>query len=392
MRPSGPVPQWATDVLYPAGAAAWNNQVTKVDPGTSVKAEGFEPAKRYPAQFFNWLQNLYGKFHLAYDAFPVQNWRIDPAALPFTAGFDMLWVEAEQRLYVVGTNSAATVAYSIDGGRTWTNDTASLAAAGTQITAADVNTATGFWIGVQGTDNRLHAHAAGGVYTSATLASATTFNRPVYNPYDVSGNPIAIGGKDSTNHPAIWKTLTSLAPTAMTLTNQATYTGTVTMMAHGPTRSVAIAAVTAPSVQKRFWDTPNFGTNWTDRGVVPSSGGSIPVELAYGATDGIFMMLHDTGRVYVSSDGINWTDKGIPTGFTFPNGTGQSLAAYGSIWLTQAVYATVKVLAYSVDQGTTWTTVAQPVNATAAPACIRALKGMFGMSQLTKTAFSVRAV
>lgn len=391
MRPAGTVPQWATDALYPAGSNAWNGQATKVDPGTSNKAGGFLPAKRYPAQFFNWLWNKWAAHVAAYDAFPVQNWS-DPRTLSvINIANDMFWSEVEQRIWVVGTNSVNSRAeYSVDGGITWT-DNGGLG--GTKISAADINPATGFWVGVESTTTNLYSHnAATNTFGTVVMAACTECKCVRYNPYDTLAKWFAIGGKDNAGHPQVWRTADNIgAPTAQTLTNAATYTGTVDRMVHGKNRTLAFATVTAPVASIRVWDIAwNGGGAWTDRGVNVTTGGSVVKGCAYSDAEDLFMQVHDTGRVFVSSDGITWTDKGLITNITFSG----PLECYGSIWIAAAKYGVnaVRCLAYSVDNGTTWTTTAQTLDKTKDPTNLRLLKGRFGICIDTKVALSFRAV
>lgn len=56
--PVTPLPTWASDANYPAGAAGWNATATKVQPTAGQIAEGWEPSQRPPAQYVNWLLNL----------------------------------------------------------------------------------------------------------------------------------------------------------------------------------------------------------------------------------------------------------------------------------------------------------------------------------------------
>lgn len=51
---------WATDTNYTGGAEA--GTPTKVAPSAGRQAEGVEPGAKYPAQEFNWEQNLVGQW------------------------------------------------------------------------------------------------------------------------------------------------------------------------------------------------------------------------------------------------------------------------------------------------------------------------------------------
>lgn len=56
------IPTWATDADYPAGPDAWSATPTKVEPSTGQKEEGWDPAQRPPAQYWNWWMNLVGQW------------------------------------------------------------------------------------------------------------------------------------------------------------------------------------------------------------------------------------------------------------------------------------------------------------------------------------------
>lgn len=45
--------EWATDTNHPAGSDPWSGQPLKVDPGATLKAEGFTPAQRPAAEHVN---------------------------------------------------------------------------------------------------------------------------------------------------------------------------------------------------------------------------------------------------------------------------------------------------------------------------------------------------
>lgn len=51
-------PDWASDANYPAGSDPWSSQPTKVQPDPSDETQGFVPATRPPAQWWNWILNL----------------------------------------------------------------------------------------------------------------------------------------------------------------------------------------------------------------------------------------------------------------------------------------------------------------------------------------------
>ena len=57
--PSTAVPDWATNTNHAAGSDPWSGLATKVDPGAGVYATGFIPDQQPPAEWFNYLFNLY---------------------------------------------------------------------------------------------------------------------------------------------------------------------------------------------------------------------------------------------------------------------------------------------------------------------------------------------
>lgn len=58
-KPSAPA-SWATDTNYTGGAE--NGTLTKVEPTSGRKAEGWEPGQELPAQGLNWHKNLVGQW------------------------------------------------------------------------------------------------------------------------------------------------------------------------------------------------------------------------------------------------------------------------------------------------------------------------------------------
>lgn len=56
------VPTFATSANYPASSQPWSAGVTKVQPPAGLIATGYEPEMPPPAQYENWLKNLYGQW------------------------------------------------------------------------------------------------------------------------------------------------------------------------------------------------------------------------------------------------------------------------------------------------------------------------------------------
>jgi hypothetical protein len=50
-----PIDDWASDANFPAGSDPWSSQPTKDEPIAGVKATGFRPGRKLPAQWLNWL-------------------------------------------------------------------------------------------------------------------------------------------------------------------------------------------------------------------------------------------------------------------------------------------------------------------------------------------------
>lgn len=57
-------PLWATDANYAADGDSWSSTATRVDPGSTRRAEGAEP-DTFPAQWFNWIVGVQGD-HIDY--------------------------------------------------------------------------------------------------------------------------------------------------------------------------------------------------------------------------------------------------------------------------------------------------------------------------------------
>jgi hypothetical protein len=56
------LPEWATETNYDAPGQSWDGTATKVDPGGTLKAEGWQPAFQPPAQYHNWWMGKVGEW------------------------------------------------------------------------------------------------------------------------------------------------------------------------------------------------------------------------------------------------------------------------------------------------------------------------------------------
>jgi hypothetical protein len=56
------VPEWATETNYDAPGQTWDGTATKVDPGGTLKAEGWQPTFQPPAQYHNWWMGKVGEW------------------------------------------------------------------------------------------------------------------------------------------------------------------------------------------------------------------------------------------------------------------------------------------------------------------------------------------
>lgn len=385
-RPSGVVPVWAEDLNYPAGAQDWSGTPTKIDPGSTAIARGWEPGKSPAAQRMNFVLNKLGGHTEAHDAIEVQNWlpqqTVASSLVNLDGAYQITYDQNRRWLWAVGEISSVGKIYYSHNGVLWTNvstkldvtPAAPVALSGVAFDTAGTGFACSGYTGSAGTIYRITGDAiAASEYTGTAVTNSQGHYGIVYEPYE--GLFLLFGAK--LDEPAVWTVESSGTVTARTLANQSSYIATVKLgIAATQNRWVVFAD---SSGTWRQWDAADPSDVWTDRGVVPFA--SIPRGLAYNPDEGLYMVTCNAGETYISVDGYNWSLRSdLPNGGIFYP---YCLTCYGSIWVAAAAVnssaqGNQRSLVYSTDQGLTWTPVPYPVALSESTGCLQRIGDRFG--------------
>lgn len=385
-RPSGNIPVWSSDLNYPAGAEDWSETPTKVDPGSTAIARGWEPGKSPAAQRFNFLMNRYSGNILAHDAIEVQNWlpsaTVASSLVNADGAYQITYDANRGWLWAVGAISSVGKVYYSHNGINWTNVSAKLdvtpsapiALSGIAFDGSGTGFACSAYAGSGGTIYRITGDAiAASEYTGTAVTDSQGHYGIVFEPFE--GLFLLFGAKDDT--PAVWTVESSGTVTARVLDDEESYDAIV-KLAIAPTQNRWIALADASGTWRQ-WDAADPSDVWTDRGVVPFA--SIPRGLAYNPDEGLYMVTCNSGETYVSVDGFNWTLRSdLPGGGVF---LPYCLACFGSLWVAVAsvnssAQGNQRSLVYSTDQGLTWVPVPYPVDLASSPGCLQRIGDRFG--------------
>lgn len=74
LPPAADVPIWASDVNYPAGASPWSGQPTKIAPTGGQISGGHVPATKPPAEWENYIKNLWAQHIASLQGAQIHNW------------------------------------------------------------------------------------------------------------------------------------------------------------------------------------------------------------------------------------------------------------------------------------------------------------------------------
>lgn len=359
MRKIIDLPIWASDLLYPAGAAPWNAQPTKVKPAGSKIAEGLEPSERPPADWLNWLLNQLTLAYQQNDAIEIQNWTpkvlVDATAIPVaTGGHSLSYDPISGRIWCATSNAGSPHLFYSLNGIDWVDDTGSLPATPPLFLSCAVNPADGYFFGSGST--KCMSRTPLGVYTNFTLSGGTGASKGTF--WDPYSSKFVFIGQDAGSHPKIWAG-GEAPPTAQTLQNGSTYTGSVFLAAFGPTRKIGFYIITAPFGSQGMFDVDAYGNTWVDRGATVFNGTA--KALHYSDEAGLFMAVDNTGFTYVSSDGINWIQQSVNATWIFQD---NCLSAHGSIWFATMLIGSDQFMAWSKDNGVTWNRIPTPFSNT----------------------------
>lgn len=398
-RPVGPAPRWADTLAgYDSPGNPWDNTMVRVTPPTGKLDNGYEPDEQPSPQFMNyqlgrsadWLQYLDGvearnTVRISHQFDPINNDLVEGGSTHKISQLQCVaWDNTTKVLFgfwthdpwSAGPHDDAFILGSADGGHTWQTvsptpagdaltvtaypDVAHSATAGNWVSIADL-----YMSGVQRDGEGIQAyHAASGHLIGIDLRAAGPFGAEIANAV-VCADPYRgvfwCGGKSgsgATYYPAIGY-VTVTGPTTATYSTPyfalAPPVEGVTCMA---VSNDYILALTGSGLRLRA---TSIGSGFASQTGGAAVGAPYPRALAYGAADGLFMLITlqtATIKVWTSGDGAVWTQRAalgaIPIGH---------LRCIGSIWQIPCVNATFqRVLATSRDQGVTWTYDAQPVN------------------------------
>lgn len=296
-RPSGVIPEWASNASYPAGSDPWALQPTKQDPGSSAVAAGFLPNARLDAETINWLLHAYWQWIAYQDRAEGRTWleQNEPGIRSDAPGNVILWNPTQWRYFMGGTLDSdqftPIVYYSVNG-TDWLDDSAptdSLSDPGRyQIVDGPSDGTILGWINA-GTGCHCHIRAPNGTW-GADLGSPSIQNQAaVY-----AAGVWVLGGTAGGPHPGVHLLTTGGVFTAVTLPGASGVADSITLMATDGTRVVAIAG-------DDVWTCATPAGAWTHVGTPFAS---TPAGLC--RTPNRFWVTCEGGEVYVSSDGSTW--------------------------------------------------------------------------------------
>jgi hypothetical protein len=379
MRPKGKARVWASDAVYPAGANTWNGNANKSDPGNTATAQGYQPARQPPAQELNHVWND-ATARIAYlDLIDCLNWSAPVSDGIYVIGpgqGQLCWDSYARRAWAVGLDSASRgdVWFSFNG-LNWSIETIGIGINPSFASVASDPTDGSVWIASDSAPKLYFLSDPVGTWVVYTI-SATSFELVAWDDYEAG---LVLMGKTAAGHPGIWTGL-GPTPTAATVGNAASYTGSMRLAAFGPGLKLAIG--TTPGLAgEHLWTSAVLAGPWTDRGLVTVAVypgiGTVFRAMAYGPADGVFMIVlgGSTGdTVHTSSDGVSWAHRYTSNAWVF-----FSLVAQGGIWVAQIKDGNnVYGQALSVDGGVSWTQVPWSYSQSEVPAGLVVLDGRIG--------------
>jgi len=313
-------------------------------------------------------------------ALPYQNFTSQRVAaamvLVGTGGAAMWWDPAASCYRVVGGDGGggAVIKFSYNASD-WVDATGIPGGTSDQLVAVSGNyvTAAPYYWASADDGTTVYNHGAGaGTWVSYTLTGVTPQVYGTARQFHDGGNGLTLfwGASNPVvfDEPTIWR---ARAPahvptsTRVTLANAASHLGSIQFLAEGfPDDIVVRVAIFVPGIPgaRRLWtntNDPALTTTWVDAGVAPFTA---PVAIAWGQTDGVFLVVESSGKVWTSTNGSTWTLV-TTSAFAFIG-----LAEYGGVWAATAYNSTGEnIMAYSTNAGATWTRAPYPLDQTASP-------------------------
>jgi len=169
--------KWATDVNFPAGADAWSSQPNKVEPSAAKVATGRIPEEPPPAEETNWWRSMVAAFiaHLvSLRLLNLSDYGQDVSAVAAAGATACACYDGEK--FVLGTSGGETVE-SEPGGWVW-EDTGGGGASGPNVGVGNIVTSIASDLALTmvcccdtGVGDEVY-HTVGGVWTPCTITGA----------------------------------------------------------------------------------------------------------------------------------------------------------------------------------------------------------------------------
>jgi len=278
------------------------------------------------------------------------------------------WNATRGAYYIVGNDNAGSPIVSRSyNGDDWIDDSSGLpGGTSPNLLCVAAAPADGFlWVGASNGTTVFNYGTSGGTWGSHTLPLASPALYGVaFDPYQTAFPTFLFWGSavGAAPNPTIWKgvdLVDHVSSTYYVLTNAVSHVGAIRYLAVGAPGGVVVRiAIFVPNTPgaRRLWLSvadPLTVSPWTDAGEAPFAD---PVNIAYGARDGVFLVAESTGEVWKTSNGSTWTQCPA-SGFLFTN-----IAERDGVWFMSGYSAEGEsILGFSYDAGTTWTRVPYPL-------------------------------
>lgn len=374
-RPIGPAPDWASDGVFPAGSDPWSGEVNTIEPSDAVKASGFVPGERPPADRLNWLIRAEERFATYQDAIEVQNWGAAQATGASTDDAEiktLIWLDGSTLIHFLAFDEAVYSSISGQAG-TWTTETTG--GSGVILNGASVPQWVSDIFGTsQGTaafvtNNQIQAFDDGTWNFDSAAVSAMA--SAVFRPSALADDLWIVGARA---HPAGWvpalvyylRDATEQAIVQLSLPSG--YVDTNANITHSALSktgaTVVVAGETGNSTDVAWWRAPAGGTiTWTLHRLTGFTRRANSFFYSYEA-DAFYLLCDD--RFFKSTDdGVSFQEI-VGASPPFAGGARHSVVAYGGVWLAVKRSSGRQQAAWSVDEGRSWNAILDPFAAVSA--------------------------
>lgn len=380
-RPRGQVAVWSSDAEYPAGPNLWNGTPTKVAPALSKIARGWDPDEMPPAQWLNWFQNQNAAILNYLDGIEVQNWG-DVFTLP-NLSLAIAYDPVRRLFWAVGGDGADCIVAQSFLGKKWYVDntyTGHPVSGGFTDVACQQDPSGDQIVIIIGPTSKVFRFRNNAWQSTTTLLGPNVpLARVVWDPYR---NKFWIGADYTYSGPNTAGDLIGSTDGGTWTHHQFPRTGTY----DGPINYIACSPEYILSIRGSSGGAPvefslSDGVSSYDMFVFDGSDG-LPtitqdiVGAAYSEADSLFMILTADGKVFTCDPSTiagtpTWTQASADIGGT-PIAA-NALTCSGSTWLACYLFdhgissGDRQVLAYSLDQGVTWTELPNPLEEGSSP-------------------------